>query len=207
MRLFLLLFLGFLRRLAGAAGHLFLRALVATWKVRLTGPEPPTDRPSVYCFLHGRQAGLLAYPRARPVAVMASLSADGALQAKILGRLGFHVVRGSSSRAGAAGLKGVVDAMESGCDAAFAVDGPRGPFGEVKPGAIVAATQAKGRIVPVTFRTGAYFSPPRTWDDYRLPRAFSQVEILRGPSIDPIAIPKEAARFALERQLLSFEGR
>jgi lysophospholipid acyltransferase (LPLAT)-like uncharacterized protein len=138
---------------------------------------------------------------------MASLSADGTLQAKILERLGFHVVRGSSSRAGASGLKGVVDAMELGYDAAFAVDGPRGPFGNVKPGAIVAATKAKGRIVPVTFRTEGSFSPPRTWDDYRLPRPFSQVEILRGPSIDPVPIPKEAARFALERQLLSFEGR
>jgi hypothetical protein len=138
---------------------------------------------------------------------MASLSDDGALQAKILGRLGFRVVRGSTSRRGAPALKGIVDALQAGCDAAFAVDGPKGPFGGVQQGAIVAATKANGQLVPLTFRASAVFRPARTWDDYRLPRPFSKVEILRGPAIDPVVVPREAARFALERELLRFEGR
>lgn len=200
--------LGLLRGLAGAIGHLCLRVLIASWKVRVSGPEPPADgRPYVYCFLHGRQAGLLAYPRRRPVAVMASLSADGSLQAKVLGRMGFRIVRGSTSRRGGPALKGIVDALEAGCDAAFAVDGPRGPFGGVKAGAIVAASSSDGRLVPVSFRASSVFRPRRTWDDYRLPTPFSKVEIMRGLSIDPMAIPQEAARFALERALLCFEVR
>ncbi len=82
--------------------------------------------------------------------VLVSLSRDGAMQARALALQGLRVVRGSSSRGGARGLAALVRAMRrDGADAAFAVDGPRGPRGVVKGGVVVAARAAGAVLVPM----------------------------------------------------------
>lgn len=185
---------------------LFIRLLRLTWRVRLVGPEPIFGpRPLVVCFWHGRQIGLFAHYRPRQVAVLSSLSRDGTLQARILKILGFQVLRGSSSRGGVAGLKGLVDAMKNGSDAALAVDGPRGPAFKVKPGAVLAAEQTQGIIIPMTTRASRYWTFKKAWDDYRLPKPFAAVEVVRG---DPICVASggiEQARLSLENVLMSLE--
>jgi len=164
-----------LRAILALLGATLIRALAATWRVRLLGPEPPYGKgPIVFCFFHGAQAGLFAHPRPRKVAVLASLSRDGSLQAKILRRLGFDVHRGSSSRGGAAGL------MRLGEDAAFAVDGPRGPAHVVKPGALLAARAVGAAVVTISVRASSAWVFERAWDDYTLPKPFAKVELVRG---------------------------
>ncbi|MCP4602511.1 MAG: lysophospholipid acyltransferase family protein [Proteobacteria bacterium] len=163
---------------------LLIRLLRLSWRVRLVGPEPDYETgPVVFCFWHGRQAGLFAHPRPRPVAVLASLSRDGTLQARILRLLGFTVVRGSSSRGGAAGLKGLLDVVGNGADAAFAVDGPRGPAFKVKSGAVLVAKQTGGCLIPINTRASSCWTFKKTWDDYQLPKPFARIEIIRGQPI------------------------
>ncbi|MBN2718542.1 MAG: DUF374 domain-containing protein, partial [Deltaproteobacteria bacterium] len=89
----------------------------------MTETPMPKETALVFCFWHGHQAALFAYRPQRPIAVLASWSEDGTLQAKILSRLGYVVCRGSSTRGAAAGLKAVIGKLQHGCDAAFAVDG------------------------------------------------------------------------------------
>jgi lysophospholipid acyltransferase (LPLAT)-like uncharacterized protein len=111
------------------------------------------DIPWVLSFFHGTQWPLLAWRRRRPTLVMVSHSADGAMQARALALLGFRVVRGSSSRGGARGLAAIVRAMRrGGVDAAFAVDGPRGPDGAVKPGAARAGRPSRARGIASSSR-------------------------------------------------------
>jgi len=77
------------------------RVWLATLRLRLVvHPELARygDVPWVLSFFHGTQWPLLAWRRRRPTLVMVSHSADGAIQARALGLLGFRVVRGSSSR-------------------------------------------------------------------------------------------------------------
>lgn len=186
-------------------GALLVRALSWTLRVRIEGPEPPADRPLLYAFHHGRQFGLFRYPRPRRVAVLSSLSRDGRLQAGILTRLGFAVVAGSSSRGGARGLVGLVRRIRAGLDAAFAVDGPRGPSGQVKPGIVALARHTGALIVPITFFADRAKRFDRAWDRYLLPRPFARTLILRGQMIE---VPRdgdesslETARVALERSL------
>jgi len=192
-----------LRAIAALLGSLAVRLLRATWRVKLSGPEPPYGRaPVVFCFWHGRQAGLFAHPRPRPVAVLASLSRDGALQARILAHLGFDVHRGSSSRGGAAGLKSLIGALGRGADAAFAVDGPRGPKHRATPGAIFAARAAGAAIVPIAARASRQWVLARAWDEYALPKPFAAVELVRGDAIPAASATAEqlaAAIDALER--------
>jgi hypothetical protein len=188
-----------LRALAALFGVVAIRLLRATWRVRLSGPTPPyRDGPVVFCFWHGRQAGLFAHPRPRPVAVLASLSRDGALQARILARLGFEVHRGSSSRGGASGLMSLVRAVRGGADAAFAVDGPRGPLHVAKPGALLAARASGAAVVPIAVRASGAWVFEKAWDRYALPKPFAEVELVRGAAMEASTATPER----LERALL-----
>ncbi|MCP4674275.1 MAG: lysophospholipid acyltransferase family protein [Deltaproteobacteria bacterium] len=184
-----------------------IRLLRLTWRVRLLGPSPydETDRPLVFCFWHGRQAGLFAHPRRKPIAVLSSLSRDGSLQARILRLLGFVVLRGSSSRGGAAGLKALVGEVRRGRDAAFAVDGPRGPAFEVKPGAVLAARETDGSLIPITTRASSFWRFSTTWDDYQLPKPFARVEIERGRPIPVSDSGAEPLRHKLEQTLRALD--
>ncbi|MFO8074471.1 MAG: lysophospholipid acyltransferase family protein [Polyangia bacterium] len=180
-----------------------IRILRLTWRVRLVGEDPDYESgPLVFCFWHGRQAGLLAHPRPRPVAVLSSLSRDGRLQAGILGALGFEVVSGSSSRGGAAGLKTLVGIVGHGADAAFAVDGPRGPLHRVKPGALALARRTGAKLVPITSRASRAWVFARAWDRYLLPKPFAEVTISRGAALDPA----HADIFSLADAIETLEG-
>lgn len=186
-------------RIVSAIATLVIRLLCWTVRVRELGPPEP-DGPVLYAFHHGRQFGLLRYRPARGAAVLSSLSRDGRLQARILTALGFAVVAGSSTRAGVSGLRGLLRHVRAGRRAGFAVDGPRGPLGVVKPGVVALARQTGAPIVPVSFAARGHVFE-RAWDQYLLPRPFARGVVLRG---DPIAVPRHATEEELEerRQLL-----
>jgi lysophospholipid acyltransferase (LPLAT)-like uncharacterized protein len=119
-------------------------------------------------------------PRRRTTSALVSLSADGALQSGVLRALGLRVVRGSSSRRGASGLKAIVRRLRAGQDAAFAVDGPRGPRGEPKPGAQIAARLSRGLCVPVGCAAERTQVLAKAWDRFSIPLPFSRVVIWVG---------------------------
>ncbi len=141
--------------------------------------------PWVLTFFHGTQWPLLAWKRRRPTLVMVSHSVDGAMQARALGLLGFLVVRGSSSRGGARGLAAIVRRLRGGdVDAAFAVDGPRGPYGDVKPGASLAARRSGGVLVPMGSAVARGKTFTRAWDRFVLAWPFSRVVVVLGEPLD-----------------------
>lgn len=182
------------RRLLGWGVGLLAYAWLRTLRVTLS-VDPALDRgdrrPWVLAFFHGTQWPLLAWRRRRPTAVLVSLSRDGDIQAGALSALGFSVVRGSSSRGGARGLASLVRALARGShDAAFAVDGPRGPYGAPKPGAALAARRVGALVVPMgsAIMSGKVFE--RAWDRFALAWPFSRVAIVLGR---PVALTGEAS--------------
>ena len=148
--------------------------------------EAVRDRPWVLAFLHGKQWPLLAWKRRRPTVVMVSLSSDGELQSRALAMQGFTVVRGSSSRGGARGLAAIVRHLKRDThDAAFAVDGPRGPYGVPKPGVLLAARAADAVIVPMGSAIGRPKTFERAWDRFSLAWPFARVSVVLGAPIRP----------------------
>jgi lysophospholipid acyltransferase (LPLAT)-like uncharacterized protein len=136
--------------------------------------------------------------------VLVSWSGDGAIQARALAVQGFRVVRGSSSRGGARGLAALVWAMrEERADAAFAVDGPRGPRGVVKPGVVAAARAAGGVVVPMAGRVTRGTVLRSTWDRFAIAWPFTRVEVALGRPIEPDG-PGEA-RALVERALTDLQ--
>ncbi len=179
------------RALLGWCLGLIARIWLATLRVRVVldpGLERVRDRPWVLAFWHGTQWPLLAWRRRGPTVVLVSLSRDGALQARALSLQGLRVVRGSSSRGGARGLAALVRTMKrDGADAAFAVDGPRGPRGEVKAGVVAAARATGAVVVPMTGRVHRGMVFPRAWDRFTLAWPFTRVEVVLGAPIEPEA--------------------
>jgi lysophospholipid acyltransferase (LPLAT)-like uncharacterized protein len=189
--------------LLGILLGLLARLWLATLRVRVVlhpALEAVRDRPWVLAFWHGTQWPLLAWKRRRRTVVLVSLSRDGAMQASALSLQGLRVVRGSSSRDGAKGLARVVRAMRrESADAAFAVDGPRGPIGVVKGGAIVAARATGAVLVPLTGAVRRGIVLRRAWDRFAIAWPFTRVDVVLDAPIDPA--DRADARDAVERSL------
>jgi lysophospholipid acyltransferase (LPLAT)-like uncharacterized protein len=175
--------------IAGVLLGLVARAWLATLRVRVVvhpALAEHADRPWVLSFFHGTQWPLLAWRRRRATVVLVSLSRDGAMQARALALQGLDVVRGSSSRGGVRGLAALVRAMKrEGLDAAFAVDGPRGPYGVVKEGAVVAARATGALLVPMGSAAPSALVLKRAWDRFALAWPFSRVTVTLGAPIEP----------------------
>jgi lysophospholipid acyltransferase (LPLAT)-like uncharacterized protein len=154
----------------------------------------------VLAFWHGAQFTLLAWKRRRRTVVLVSLSSDGALGARALALQGLDVVRGSTSRGGVRGLAAIVKVMKrERADAAFAVDGPRGPRGVVKGGAVVAARATGGVLVPMASSIQRGFVFRSAWDRFEIAWPFTRVDVALGKPIDPLTTPDP--RTAVEREL------
>ena len=170
---------------------LLVRVWIATWRVRII--EHPSlggaaaARPRVVAFFHGTQLAFHVIRR-RPTAVLVSHSRDGELQAGALRSLGFRVARGSSSRGGARGLAALLRFLRNGgTDAAFAVDGPRGPYGRAKPGVLLAARRSGALLVPAGCASSRVHVLGRAWDRFQIPWPFARVQIVLGAPVDPAA--------------------
>lgn len=129
---------------------------------------------------HGRQflfVHILGHWR---TAVMTDLSWAGEIQTRILSRLGYSIVRGSSRRKGAKALLNMKRLMEGRCPGAFTLDGPKGPIYKSKPGIIFLAQKLGYPIVPLASSADRAWILKNTWCCYFLPKPFSRCLVAWG---------------------------
>ena len=112
-------------------------------------------------------------------AALVSASRDGAWFAKLVQRYGFDVVRGSSSRKGAAAMLQLADAIAGGGDAVITPDGPRGPAYRLGGGLIMLAQKSGAAIVPLNLEFSSYWRL-HSWDRFILPRPFCKARFVLG---------------------------
>ncbi len=119
------------------------------------------------------------YAPARPAVALISASRDGALLADLVKRFGVEVVRGSSSKKGAAAMMQLADMIRAGRDVAITPDGPRGPAYVLGPGIVLLAQKSDA---PVLLMNMEYSSCWRlkSWDRFILPKPFSTVRVVFG---------------------------
>ena len=122
------------------------------------------------------------YASYRP-ALMISQSKDGDIIASIAEKSGWHTVRGSSSRDGGRALKEMIGQLQLTGLAAHVVDGPRGPAGIIKAGAVSLARTAGAVVGPLytTADRAWYFN---SWDRFMFPKPFAKVTIRFGEMLD-----------------------
>jgi lysophospholipid acyltransferase (LPLAT)-like uncharacterized protein len=125
---------------------------------------------------------------------MASRSFDGEYIARFILRFGYGVARGSSTRGGVGALIRLDAALRAGYDAAFTVDGPRGPRRVAKAGPVILAKRSGHAIVPVHVSSSAYWEIP-SWDRMQIPKPFSRAVVRVAP---PLFVPREANEASLD---------
>ncbi|MEW6679915.1 MAG: DUF374 domain-containing protein [bacterium] len=159
-----------------------IQGISKSLKLKVMGEEmvKDLDRRVLYAFFHGRQFLLVWYMRKRNIALLSSLSRDGEIQAKILKRFGYEIVRGSSARGGAEGIIGLKNKVLQGFDIGLAVDGPKGPCYSVSDGVIFLAKKLNLYIVPLTSSSYPSWTFKNAWDKYQMPYPWSKAIILFG---------------------------
>jgi len=170
--------------------YLGLRVLCSTLRFTYSYEEPGeknTPGAVIHPFWH-RCIIPAAYEfRGRGVAVMTSSSFDGEYIARIIEKLGFRAVRGSSRRGAVSALRGMHREIESGHPVAFTIDGPTGPRYVAKPGPIALARNTQ---VPIQC---FYIALDRawvlnSWDALMIPKPFARAHVC-GAKI--IRVPRE----------------
>ena len=175
--------------LIGWLGAWALRALGATWRLRVEGCDTTLDGGLGAVWHCDLLLGTWFF-RDRGVAMCVSRSHDGDLVAAALAHLGFaEPPRGSSSSGGSAVLRQLVRMLESGVTVGMLTDGPRGPARRSKSGVVSLARLTGVPITPV-----AIWARPRlrlrSWDRTLLPPPFARVVCRFG---GPIAVPRDAS--------------
>lgn len=145
---------------------------------------------------------LASYQYGRPdIHVLVSQHADGELITQVICRLGFSVVRGSSTHGGVQALRQCLR-VARGAHLAVTPDGPRGPRRRAQDGIIYLASRTGLQIVPMGM---GYCRPwrARSWDRLVIPRPGSQARCVLG---HPIAVPREIDRGQIEARRQDVEN-
>jgi lysophospholipid acyltransferase (LPLAT)-like uncharacterized protein len=195
---------------------MLVRIVGSTWRFETIAEEGAIALPwgegagaEIYCFWHQCVLPCAIYFRRTHATILISRSFDGDLVTRVLHRLGFRAVRGSSSRGGRQGLLGLKEVLETGAPAIFTADGPRGPVYRTKMGPIKLA-QISGAPI------GAFHLEPEhawvlnSWDGFLLPRPFTRIvvswsrwtRIPAEPQPEEFESGREALNAAIERARL-----
>ena len=187
-------------RLISRVGGDLLTALMRTTRFERSGTEHydawiGSGRTAIYVLWHGRLLPCSWCHRHQGLATLISRHRDGDHISGVVERWGFHAVRGSSSRGGAAALRQMVRLLRSGVPLAVTPDGPRGPRQKMKTGPLFAAQRAGVPLIPVTAGTDSawWFEG---WDRFLVPRPFAHIRLAYG---EPLFVPEAADEVEVER--------
>jgi len=188
-----------LLRLIIFAGYWFIRLIGATLRVCVSyedGAQQTLDeRPLIASFWHSCMIPATYIWRGFGIRVMSSNSYDGEYMGRIIHKLGFVAVKGSSSRNAVRALLGLRRALEEGWTVAFTLDGPRGPRRQVKPGP-VALARSSGVSLTMFHAAVDKAWVLNSWDRMLIPVPFSRVLVRFGKLIP---VPADATETDIER--------
>jgi len=169
-----------------------------TWRFHVEDPYASAEEgsltniddlyPGIFVFWHRCVLPAMWIFRRRNLAVVTSQSRDGEYIARVISRMGYVPVRGSSSRGGSRAMIELRRFVSENRGVAFTIDGPRGPRYVAKRGPVVLARVSGVPIVAF------YVAADRawvlnTWDRFVIPKPFARL-YLRGAK--KIIVPTDA---------------
>jgi lysophospholipid acyltransferase (LPLAT)-like uncharacterized protein len=187
-------------RAGGLMGHAVTAALFATVRFRAEGEESflrfrRSGQPVIFVLWHRHLLPLVHRHRGTGVVALVSEHSDGEYITRVMRHKGLEAARGSSTRGGSRGLRGLIRAARSGRDLAVTADGPRGPAGVFKPGALLAAQMTGLPLIPVAAGATSAWTLA-SWDRFLVPRPLSVVRVEYG---EARWVPRDADREGRER--------
>lgn len=167
---------------------LAFRLQLATWRKEVHGLanlDDPIARgaPVLGVFWHGKYTPLFALLRGRRAVVFTSLSFRGSVIAEICRRFGYRPVQ-LADRGGEVSLERMRRELRGAGVCGIAVDGPLGPYHQVKRGPVLLASELGFEVVPITFAARRRRVAAERWDRMELPRLFTRVVFLVGEAME-----------------------
>lgn len=150
-------------------GALWMRSL------RIRFREPDYFHAGVLGLWHQDLLASCAAFKDKGVHVLVSESGDGEIFARAAKFLGYTVTRGSDT-SGASNVRHLLKSLENGQFVGMALDGPRGPALEVKPGSRWLAESANAPLWHIVPHYGAHITL-KTWDRFIVPLPLSSIDI------------------------------
>lgn len=189
------------------AGYLLTLVTGSTLRWEIIGWENweaarSAGRGIIYTFWHREICAATWFWRKRGIVVMTSQGFDGEYIARIIRKHGYGAARGSSTRGAGRALAEMTRCLKQGTDAAFTIDGPRGPRFVAKQGSVILsrATGAAMLCFHVEPRRAYVFR--KSWDLFQIPCPFTRAAIIIGSPIfvSPNADPAEQSEKLRELQ-------
>jgi lysophospholipid acyltransferase (LPLAT)-like uncharacterized protein len=180
-------------------GPLLLRGLGRTLRFQIQDAHHyrrfrETGRSVIFILWHARLLPLVYLHRQEGVVGLVSQHRDGEYIARVMQRMGFDTVRGSSTRGGSEALRELVRWLRRNRDLAITPDGPRGPARRVKAGVITVARLSGAPIIPVAAGSSRAWRA-RSWDEFVVPGPFARIQVRYGQGIH---VPRSAGEEDLE---------
>lgn len=113
-------------------------------------------------------------------AALVSQSKDGEILSRLLIKWGYRVARGSSSKGGKDAMGFLIDLVNKNYSAVITPDGPKGPAGEIKNGALIISNKCGIPIIPVKIIYHGKKVLKNSWDHFEIPLPFSECDVYFG---------------------------
>jgi lysophospholipid acyltransferase (LPLAT)-like uncharacterized protein len=193
-------------RLIGFILFLIYRALWLTWRIRIHESDEFRERqqtkaPMVYAHWHGHIPGVLFLLKPSHAAPIISTSKDGDFVDTMAKLLGARTTRGSTTRGGASALKGMLRLAKEGWRPAIAIDGPKGPRHEAKPGVFEISRVTGAPIIPLLCVADRAWVFHKAWDKTILPKPFARLQIVWGDPVPAVGRDQDGRNPDLARAL------
>jgi lysophospholipid acyltransferase (LPLAT)-like uncharacterized protein len=170
---------GFGNMLAQAVLPVLLPLYLKTVRVKINS-ESVLEKKAVFIFWHNKMLIGWKLFKGKGYAALVSQSKDGAILNNILKRWKYTVIRGSSSKGGKEAIEDIVNLISNNRSSVITPDGPRGPAGEVKNGALIISNKTGLPIIPVKIKYSRSKILSRSWDKFEIPLPFSRCEVTFG---------------------------
>lgn len=185
------------------AGYLAIRLICPTLRYCLSLEQDAPEFASpgiIYAFWHRSLFPAAYFWRDVGIQVLISRSFDGEGIARIIEKLGFVPVRGSSSRGAVGALLELRRGAREDASVAFTADGPRGPRYVAKPGPLW-LSRASGLPVCAFHIALDDAWVLNTWDGFMIPKPFSRALIRMSRRMRVPADADDSAMEGLHREL------
>ena len=187
-------------------GWILIRILGMTWRFTTLHEEAEEKaraygHPSIYALWHGRMLPLVYRYRSRNAYALVSQHMDGELAVRLVHKLGYRTVRGSSTRGGVRGSQDLLRVLQAGSEAAIMPDGPRGPARKVQPGVLRLAQLSGCPIIPISASASKRYTV-KSWDSFIIPKPFARCVVVYGTPVD---VPTDASPHLLNEKQTTLE--
>ena len=175
------------QKILGTVAGAVYSLLSSTWRYRVhfLDNAPPVDfrrknldQSHIFAHWHGDELALIGLCKHSKVLTFSSESKDGTIMATALKVMGFHVIRGSSTRGGTRALVSMLKELRKDhYYVSFAIDGPNGPRHKAKPGIHLIAYKSGAPIYQCLVDCRSRWDIPNTWNKTYLPKPFARISL------------------------------